>query len=60
MSRRQSPAVPADEWVDTLAKAKAMRPDVTIIMIAPMVMRKPSARFGAEALLTKPIDFGTL
>jgi CheY-like chemotaxis protein len=49
--------------LELLPKAKAMRPDVPIIMITAYgdaeTKRKALAN-GAEALLTKPIDFGTL
>jgi CheY-like chemotaxis protein len=44
---------------ELLPKAKAMRPDVPIIMITGyMVMPRPPLALenGAEALLTKPID----
>ena len=46
-----------------LPRAKALRPDVPVIMITAYgdaeTKRKP-LESGAEALLTKPIDFGTL
>ena len=55
--------MPGMSGLDLLPRAKAMRPDVPIIMITaygdPETKRKALER-GAEALLTKPIDFGTL
>ena len=49
--------------LELLPKAKAIRPDVPIVMITaygdPETKRRALAN-GAEALLTKPIDFGTL
>ena len=49
--------------LELLPKAKAVRPDVPIIMITAYgdaeTKRKELAN-GAEALLTKPIDFGML
>jgi CheY-like chemotaxis protein len=55
--------MPGMSGLDLLPKAKALRPDVPIIMITaygdPETKRKALER-GAEALLTKPIDFGTL
>jgi CheY-like chemotaxis protein len=55
--------MPGMSGLDLLPKAKAVRPDVPIIMITaygdPETKRQALAR-GAEALLTKPIDFGTL
>jgi len=44
-------------------KAKAMRPDVPIIMITAYgdtETKRKALENGAEALLTKPIDFGSL
>jgi DNA-binding response OmpR family regulator len=44
-------------------KAKAIRPDVPIIMITAYgdaETKRKALENGAEALLTKPIDFGTL
>jgi DNA-binding response OmpR family regulator len=49
--------------LEFLAKAKAMRPDVPIIMITAYgdaETKREALEDGAEALLTKPIDFGTL
>jgi CheY-like chemotaxis protein len=55
--------MPGMSGLDLLPRAKAMRPDVPIIMITaygdPETKRQALER-GAEALLTKPIDFGTL
>ena len=55
--------MPGMSGLELLPKAKAMRPDVPIIMITAYgdaeTKRKALAN-GAEALLTKPIDFGTL
>jgi CheY-like chemotaxis protein len=55
--------MPGMSGLELLPKAKAMRPDVPIIMITAYgdaeTKRKALER-GAEALLTKPIDFVTL
>jgi len=55
--------MPGMSGLDLLPKAKSLRPDVPIIMITaygdPETKSKALER-GAEALLTKPIDFGTL
>ena len=55
--------MPGMSGLELLPKAKAMRPDVPIIMITAYgdaeTKRKALAN-GAEALLTKPIDFGAL
>ena len=55
--------MPGMSGLELLPKAKAMRPDVPIIMITAYgdaeTKRKALER-GAEALLTKPIDFGML
>jgi CheY-like chemotaxis protein len=55
--------MPGMSGLELLPKAKAMRPDVPIIIITAYgdaeTKRKALER-GAEALLTKPIDFGTL
>jgi len=55
--------MPGMSGLELLPKVKAMRPDVPIIMITaygdPDTKRK-ALENGAEALLTKPIDFGTL
>jgi len=55
--------MPGMSGLELLPKAKALRPDVPVIMITAYgdadTKRKALAN-GAEALLTKPIDFGTL
>ncbi len=55
--------MPGMSGLELLPQAKALRPDVPIIMITAYgdaeTKRKALER-GAEALLTKPIDFGTL
>ena len=55
--------MPGMSGLELLPKAKAIRPDVPVVMITaygdPETMRQALAN-GAEALLTKPIDFGTL
>jgi CheY-like chemotaxis protein len=55
--------MPGMSGLELLPEAKAIRPDVPIIMITaygdPETKRK-ALENGAEALLTKPIDFGTL
>jgi len=55
--------MPGMSGLELLPKARAARPDVPIIMITaygdPDTKRK-ALESGAEALLTKPIDFGIL
>jgi CheY-like chemotaxis protein len=55
--------MPGMTGLELLPKAKAARPDVPVIMITaygdPDTRRK-AVEAGAEALLTKPIDFGLL
>ncbi len=55
--------MPGMSGLELLPKAKGARPDVPIIMITaygdPETKRK-ALEGGAEALLTKPIDFGAL
>jgi CheY-like chemotaxis protein len=55
--------MPEMTGLELLPKAKALRPDVPVIMITAYgdadTKRKALER-GAEALLTKPIDFLTL
>ena len=49
--------------LELLPKAKAIRPDVPIIMITAYgdaETKRRALENGAEALLTKPIDFGAL
>jgi CheY-like chemotaxis protein len=55
--------MPGMSGLELLPKAKAMRPDVPIIMVTAYgdaETRRKALENGAEALLTKPIDFGTL
>ena len=55
--------MPGMSGLEMLPKAKAIRPDVPIIMITAYGDAETKRRAldgGAEALLTKPIDFGTL
>jgi CheY-like chemotaxis protein len=55
--------MPGMSGLELLPKAKAMRPDVPIIMITAYgdaETKREALANGAEALLTKPIDFGML
>jgi CheY-like chemotaxis protein len=55
--------MPGMSGIELLPKAKAMRPDVPIIMITAYgdaETKRKALENGAEALLTKPIDFGAL
>jgi len=55
--------MPEMSGLELLPKARTMRPDVPIIMITAYgdaETRRQALESGAEALLTKPIDFGTL
>jgi CheY-like chemotaxis protein len=55
--------MPGMSGLELLPRAKAMRPDVPIIMITAYgdaETKRRALEQGAEALLTKPIDFGTL
>ncbi len=55
--------MPGMSGLELLPKAKAMRPDVPIIMITAYgdaETKRKALESGAEALLTKPLDFGTL
>ena len=55
--------MPGISGLELLPRAKALRPDVPVIMITTYgdAETKPKALGnGAEALLTKPIDFTTL
>jgi CheY-like chemotaxis protein len=55
--------MPGMSGLELLPKAKAARPDVPIIMITAYgdaETKRRALENGAEALLTKPIDFGTL
>jgi DNA-binding NtrC family response regulator len=54
---------PGISGLELLPKAKAARPDVPIIMITAygdVETKRQALERGAEALLTKPIDFGML
>jgi CheY-like chemotaxis protein len=55
--------MPGMSGLELLPKAKAARPDVPIIMITAYgdaETKRKALEGGAETLLTKPIDFGTL
>jgi CheY-like chemotaxis protein len=55
--------MPGMSGLELLPKAKAARPDVPIIMITAYgdaETKRKALEGGAEALLTKPIDFGIL
>jgi len=55
--------MPGMSGLDLLPKAKALRPDVPVIMITAYgdaETKRIALEGGAEALLTKPIDFETL
>ncbi len=55
--------MPGMSGLELLPKAKALRPDVPVIMITAYgdaETNRKALENGAEALLTKPIDFGTL
>jgi CheY-like chemotaxis protein len=55
--------MPGMSGLELLPKAKAMRPDVPIIMITAYgdaETKRTALENGAAALLTKPIDFGML
>ena len=55
--------MPGMSGLELLPKAKAIRPDVPIIMITAYgdaETKRRALENGAEELLTKPIDFGTL
>jgi CheY-like chemotaxis protein len=55
--------MPGMSGLELLPRAKAMRPDVPIIMITAYGdadTKRQALENGAEALLTKPIDFGML
>ena len=55
--------MPGMTGLELLPKAKAMRPDVPIIMITAYgdaETKRRALEGGAEALLTKPIDFAAL
>src|SRR6187401_3625471 len=55
--------MPGMSGLELLPKAKAMRPDVPIIMITAYgdaETKRKALENGAESLLTKPIDFASL
>ena len=55
--------MPGMNGLELLPKAKALRPDVPVIMITAYgdaETKRKALENGAEALLTKPIDFATL
>jgi CheY-like chemotaxis protein len=55
--------MPGMTGLELLPKAKAARPDVPVIMITAYgdaETKRKALENGAEALLTKPIDFGAL
>ena len=55
--------MPKMSGLELLPKAKALRPDVPVIMITAYgdaETKRKALENGAEALLTKPIDFATL
>ena len=55
--------MPGMSGLELLPKAKALRPDVPIIMITAYgdaETKRKALENGAQALLTKPIDFGSL
>src|ERR1700690_1035205 len=55
--------MPGMTGLEMLPKVKAMRPDVPVIMITAYgdaETKRKAIENGAEALLTKPIDFGAL
>jgi CheY-like chemotaxis protein len=55
--------MPGMSGLELLPKAKALRPDVPVIMITAygdVETKRKALENGAEALLIKPIDFGTL
>lgn len=55
--------MPGMSGLELLPKVKAIRPDVPVIMITAYgdaETRRRAVENGAEAFLTKPIDFGTL
>ncbi len=55
--------MPGMSGLELLPKAKALRPDVPVIMITAYgdaETKRKALENGADALLTKPIDFGML
>ena len=55
--------MPGMSGLELLPMAKALRPDVPVIMITAYgdaETKRKALESGADALLTKPIDFGSL
>ena len=55
--------MPGMSGLELLPEAKALRPDIPVIMITAYgdeETKRKALENGAEALLTKPIDFGAL
>jgi CheY-like chemotaxis protein len=55
--------MPGMSGLELLPKAKAVRPDIPVIMITAYgdaETKRKASENGAEALFTKPIDFGAL
>ena len=55
--------MPGMSGLELLPKAKALRPDIPVVMITAYgdaETKRQALESGAEALLTKRIDFGTL
>ena len=55
--------MPGMSGLELLPKAKALRPDIPVIMITAYgdeETKRKALENGAEALLTKPIDFAAL
>jgi CheY-like chemotaxis protein len=55
--------MPGMSGLELLPRAKALRPDVPVIMITAYgdaETKRKALEYSAEALLTKPIDFATL
>ncbi len=55
--------MPGTSGLELLPKAKALRPDIHVVMITAYgdaETKRQALESGAEALLTKPIEFRTL
>ncbi len=55
--------MPGTSGLELLPKAKALRPDIPVVMITAYgdpETKRQALESGAEALLTKPIEFRTL
>jgi CheY-like chemotaxis protein len=55
--------MPGMSGLELLPRAKALRPDVPVIMITAYgdaETKRKALKYGADALLTKPIDFAAL